>query len=210
MINTEFIEDAHDHAPDLVAAAPASSNRLDEHVQRLFVVTSIECLESLPQIRHPALFEPDPGGEAIGREASMNLSQDLERLVVLPAGVEHRGQLDASIDMPRLSLQSCAERHLIPLLSEQVCLGREKRIEKALHRGCRLRTDELGDDFAFMKSFDRGNALNPVRPGDGRICVDIELYKLKSARALFGLPLKDGPELATRRTPVGPEVDHHG
>src|ERR1700730_2932355 len=104
MINTEFIEDAHDHAPDLVAAAPGTANRLDEHLQGLFLLTCIERRESLPQIRHPALFEPDPGGEAIGREASMNLSQDLERFVVLPAAVEHRGELDGSIGMPRFNL----------------------------------------------------------------------------------------------------------
>jgi hypothetical protein len=37
MIKTEFVEDAYDHAADLVATATCLSNRIDEHVQRLFV-----------------------------------------------------------------------------------------------------------------------------------------------------------------------------
>ena len=47
MIKTKFIEDANDHAPDFVAAAPGTTNRLDEHLQCLLVVTCIESSESL-------------------------------------------------------------------------------------------------------------------------------------------------------------------
>ena len=61
MIKTEFVEDAYHDAPDLVAIGASTRNCLDEHVQRLFVVAHIECRESPPEIRHPALFEPDPG-----------------------------------------------------------------------------------------------------------------------------------------------------
>jgi hypothetical protein len=42
MIKTEFVENAYDHAPDLVAVAADMGDRLDEHVQRLFVVTRVE------------------------------------------------------------------------------------------------------------------------------------------------------------------------
>lgn len=61
MIRTEFVEDAYDYAPDLVAVTAGKGNRLDEHVQCLFVVTGVERRESPAEIRHPAPFEPDPG-----------------------------------------------------------------------------------------------------------------------------------------------------
>lgn len=61
MVKTEFVENAYDYAPDLVAVAADTGDRLDEHVQRLFVVTRVERLESPAEIRHPAPFEPDPG-----------------------------------------------------------------------------------------------------------------------------------------------------
>ncbi len=47
MIETKFIEDAHDHAPDLVAAATGTANGFDEHVQCLLVVACIARRESL-------------------------------------------------------------------------------------------------------------------------------------------------------------------
>jgi hypothetical protein len=61
MIKTELVEDAYDDAADLVAAIAAKGNRLDKHVQRLFVVTRVERRESPHEIRRPATFEPDPG-----------------------------------------------------------------------------------------------------------------------------------------------------
>lgn len=48
--------------------------------------------------------EADPGSQAIGREASMNVPQDLEGLVVLTAAVEHRGKLDGCICSPWIKL----------------------------------------------------------------------------------------------------------
>jgi hypothetical protein len=44
MIKTEFVENAYDYAPDLVAVAADMGDRLDEHVQCLFVVTRVERL----------------------------------------------------------------------------------------------------------------------------------------------------------------------
>lgn len=41
MIKAEFVEDAYDYAADLVAATAGIGNRLDKHVQRLFVVTGV-------------------------------------------------------------------------------------------------------------------------------------------------------------------------
>jgi hypothetical protein len=108
MIKTEFIEDAYDYAADLVAAGPGNGNRLDEHVQRLFVVTGVERRESPPEVWHPGAFEPDPGRQAIGDEASMNVLEDLERVLVLPPAVQDAGELDGSVGVPRLELQGCA------------------------------------------------------------------------------------------------------
>jgi hypothetical protein len=108
MVKTEFVEDAYDHAADFVAATARKGNRLDEHVQRLFVVTRVERRESPPEVWHPGAFEPDPGRQAIGDEAPMNVLEDLERLLVLPAAVQDAGELDGSVGVPRLELQGCA------------------------------------------------------------------------------------------------------
>jgi len=102
MIETEFVEDAYDYAADLVATTAREGNRLDEQVQRLFIVTRVDRRESLTEIGHPAPFEPDPSRQAIGTEASVYVSEDLESLLVLPAAVEDPGELDGSVGVPRL------------------------------------------------------------------------------------------------------------
>jgi hypothetical protein len=61
MVKTKFVKDAYDYAADVVAATPGKADRLDEHLQRLFVVTLVECRERAAEIRHAAAFEPDPG-----------------------------------------------------------------------------------------------------------------------------------------------------
>lgn len=61
MIRTEFVEDAYNYAPDLVAATSGKGNRLYQCLKCLFVVTCVERRESPAEIRHPASFEPDPG-----------------------------------------------------------------------------------------------------------------------------------------------------
>jgi hypothetical protein len=60
MIKTKFVEDTYDYASNFVAAIPGKGNRLEEHVQRLFVVTSVERRESAAEIRHSATFERNP------------------------------------------------------------------------------------------------------------------------------------------------------
>ena len=61
MVKTEFVEDTYDYAADFVAATAGNGNRLDEHVQRLFVVTRVERRKSPAEIRRAAPFEPNPG-----------------------------------------------------------------------------------------------------------------------------------------------------
>ena len=207
MIKAKLIENAYDHAADLVAARAVKSDRLDEQVQRLFVVTRVERSEGRPEIRHPASFEPDSSRQAVGRKASMDLSKDIECLFVLPAAVQNPGELDRSFGVPGLELQGRAERSLIALASQQFCFRWEEGVEKALHRVCRLSADELGDDSPFVESLDRGNALNPVRPRNRRVGVDIELHEVQSVFTLRSLALQDGAELTARAAPFGPEVD---
>src|SRR5258708_17481174 len=71
-------------------------------------------------------------------------------------------------------------------------------------------THELSHDSAFLKGLDRGNALNPIGPRNGRVGIDIDLYELQPSRALRSLALQDGAQLPAGRAPVSPEVDHHG
>src|ERR1700694_3316241 len=110
MIKTEFVEDAYDYTADLVAVAAGWSNRFDEQLQRLFVVTSIERRESRVEIQVGRPLEPDPGSQPVGGEASVNISKDLDSLVLLPAAVEEPGELDGGIGVPRPGVTRPAAR----------------------------------------------------------------------------------------------------
>src|SRR5450759_218982 len=124
MIKTEFVEDAHDYAADLVAAAAGWSNRPDEKVERLFVVASIQRGKGPAEIRHSRLLERDPGSQSRGRKAAVHSSEDLEGLVLLPAAGENPRELDGSSGVARLELQGGAEGLLVALLSQQFRLRR--------------------------------------------------------------------------------------
>jgi len=96
MINTEFVEDAYDYAADLVTTTARKGNRLDEQVQRLFIVTRIERCESLTEMRQPALLQ-------IGdRPRSFHVRfRGSREPLGLPAAVEDPGELDGNVGVPR-------------------------------------------------------------------------------------------------------------
>src|SRR6266566_2973381 len=126
----EFVKDAYDYAANLIAGAAGPGNRRDEHLKRVFVVTSIDCSESRAEIRRRCPLEPDPRSQPVGRETSANVSEDLEGFFFLPAAVEDPGELDGGIGVPRFERQGRTKRLLIPPVRQHVRLGREKRIEK--------------------------------------------------------------------------------
>ena len=126
IIYAEFVEDAYDYAADLISGFAGGGNRFDERVQGPFVVTSVERRERSAQIQPFRTLEPDPGSEALGCVAPMNMSEDLESLFLMAAAMEDTGELDGCTFMARLELQGRAERLLIALLSQQFRLRREK------------------------------------------------------------------------------------
>src|ERR1700736_1449413 len=126
MIKAELVEDAYDHATDLISGAADGRNRFDERVQGPFVVTGVEGRERRAEVQPCRLLEPDPGSKPVGRVAPVNMSEDLEGLFLLPAAVGDMAELHGCICIPRLELQGRAKRLLIAFLSKQFRLRREK------------------------------------------------------------------------------------
>src|SRR6202165_5159491 len=120
IIKTELIEDAYHYAADLVSAAAGWRDRLDKHIQRLFAVARVERRESPAEIQSGRPLESDPGSQALSSEASANVSEDFEGLILLPAAPEDPCQQDGSIGLPPLRAQCSAGRLLLRPLSPTV------------------------------------------------------------------------------------------
>jgi hypothetical protein len=92
---------------------------------------------------------------------------------------------------------------------QAVGFGRQQRVEELIDRLRGLRAHELGDHFTVAKRLHRRDALDPKRPGDGGVGVDVQLDQLHLARASGGGTLEHRPQLTAGSAPLGPEVDHH-
>jgi hypothetical protein len=175
VIKAEFVEDPHHDAADIVSAVSGTRDCVEQHVQSLFVVTSVQGSERRAEIQHCCLFKTDPGGKTIGCKASVNASEDFDSLFALTTAVEEPGQLDRSTGEAWLELEGGPERFLITLASQQLGLSWEERIEEVFHGRSRLSSDELSHHATVAKGFDRRNSLNPIRLRKSRVGVDVDL-----------------------------------
>ena len=209
MIRSELVEDADNCAADVIAGVAGRFNCLDEGVQPKFVMTCVQRREGPGEIRRGAALKPDPRGESIRREASVDAIKNLLGLLGLSAAEQDPSQWDCGVGAFRIDLQGATERLLIVLLNEQVRLRGDQRVEEALHGGGGLSADELRNHPALAKGFDRGDSLNPVGARNRRVGVDIDFYQLQQSGALGSLALKDGSKLPAGAAPSGPEVDNN-
>ena len=92
------------------------------------------------------VLEPQPGGQALGRERAGELGEDRQRVVALAALGEDARERDAGVGAARLELERAAQVLLAAGLDERVGLGGQQRVEEARHHRGRLRAGELGLD----------------------------------------------------------------
>src|SRR3954449_13015257 len=111
--------------------------------------------------------------------------------------------------MARVELESLAQGFLVAGLGQAAGLGRHELVEKALDRGRRLSTHELGDDLPVLEGLHRWDALDAELLRDLLVRVGVDLRELDLAIARSHRLFESWAQGPARAAPLGPEVDDH-
>src|SRR5919109_1359234 len=209
VLDSELVEHADDRAAEVLAAAVLGlRDRGYQRVEPALDVAGVERRERLAQVL--IVLEPQPRGEALGRERPGEVAEDRERVVAVAAPGEDPRERDAGVGARGLELERAAQVLLGAGLDERVGLRRQQRVEEARDRRGRLRARELGLEAAVLEGLDGRDALDPERRGEPRVRVGVDLRQRDPVAALLDRLLEHRRELPARRAPRGPEVDDHG
>src|SRR5881628_4157035 len=125
IVRPKLVENADDHAANVVAVASRRSHGGDEQVERAGPVSAVERDEGRVELLGGAvLLETNSRGESVGGEASMHAAQDVERLAGLRSAVQDLRQRQRRVGAIGLELQSLPERSLVAVGCEHLRLRR--------------------------------------------------------------------------------------
>ena len=97
MLDAELVEDADHGAAQVLAPGRVlrAGDRGDQRVEAALLLAVVERRERRAQLL--VVLQPQPGGEALGREAAGELGQDRQRVVALAAVGEDAGERQAGV-----------------------------------------------------------------------------------------------------------------
>src|SRR5205807_6530979 len=107
MLGTERVELSDDHAPDVVAVTVRRGQRGEELLERRLELATVKCGERISQLI--LLLQAHARGKAFGLEASVDRSENLERLVLVAARDQHPRKAHGGVRPPRLELERASQ-----------------------------------------------------------------------------------------------------
>jgi len=216
MLYAELVEHADHDTAYVVAGSVRVRDRVEEQIEGTLVLARVERGECITQIGDGRLcgnrrgsLEADARSQTVRREAAGHAGQHRERLVGLAPALQDPSQGHRRIGAGRLEFVGPTQRLLVAARNQVVRLGGDQRLEELLDGRRGLGTDKLRHDPTLTERLDGRDALDPERPSQTRIGVDVDLDQLDLARTGVRGTLEQRPELPTGAAPAGPEVDHH-
>src|SRR4051812_28975366 len=207
MLDAEIVEHRDDDLADVVLAAVAVRQRLEQQIDPALDVPGVQRGERIGQVRFAGLLEAQARLETVGLEVADHRLEHALGLVALAALHQQPCQRHGRLGAAGLELDRAAQRRFVAGGGEALRLARDQRREEALDGRWALGADELADHAPVAERLDRRDPLDAEGLRQILVGVRVDLGEVELAVVLARLALEQRGELAAGAAPLRPEVD---